>query len=243
MSVSKQVTIVTGGGGNIGVGLVRALAKAGAIPIAVDLDPSAAEAAARQITCDVADPAAAAAMVDEVVGEFGGVDTLINAAQWIHINVPFLEITEEDMRLSFDTGPTATLRLMQLCHPHFKARGGGAVINFASGQGTMGTVGSGPYSAAKEAIRGLTKVAANEWGADNIRINAVCPLGASPRDTVSQATREYLDTWVDIVPLPPLGRIGDAERDIGALILYLASPDCYMTGRTFQIDGGAGMFM
>jgi NAD(P)-dependent dehydrogenase (short-subunit alcohol dehydrogenase family) len=229
--MSEQITIVTGGGGNIGTGLCRALAKAGAIPIAVDLDPSAADAAVRRITCDVTDPKACATTVEEVVRDFGGVDTLINAAQGIRIEIPLLNVTDEDMRFSLESGPVATLRLMQLCYPHFKARGGGAVINFASGVGTQGRIGGGAYAAAKEAIRGITKVAALEWGKDNIRINAVCPVAENNPNA----------WWIpDSLPGIPLGRIGDPEKDIGALIIYLASPDCYMTGRTLQIDGGTG---
>jgi NAD(P)-dependent dehydrogenase (short-subunit alcohol dehydrogenase family) len=229
--MSEQVTIVTGGGGNIGRGLCRALANAGALPIAVDLDPSAADAAARQITSDLRDPGACAETVDEVVREFGRIDTLINAAQGIRIEIPLLRVTDDDMRFSFESGPIATLRMMQLCHPHLKARGGGAIINFASGVGTQGREGGGAYAAAKEAIRGLTKTAALEWGPDNIRVNAVCPLASGDPDA----------WWIaDALPGVPLGRIGDPEKDIGTLILYLASPDCYMTGRTLQIDGGTG---
>jgi NAD(P)-dependent dehydrogenase (short-subunit alcohol dehydrogenase family) len=229
--MSEQVMIVTGGGGNIGTGLCRALARAGAIPIAVDLNPSEADSAARQISADLTDPKACAETVREVVREFGGIDTLVNAAQGIRIEIPIMELTDEDMRFSFESGPIAMLRMMQLCYPHFKVRGGGAVINFASGVGTQGMPGGGAYAAAKEAIRGITKVAAMEWGKDNIRVNAVCPL----------ASRDPDASWIsDTLPQVPLGRIGDPEKDIGSLILYLASPDCYMTGRTLQIDGGTG---
>ena len=229
--MSEPIMIVTGGGGNIGSGLCRALAKAGAIPIAVDLDPSGTDAAARRIKADLTDPKACAETVDEVIRDFGRIDTLVNAAQGIRIDIPFIDITDEDMRFSFESGPIATLRMMHLCYPHFKAQGGGAIINFASGVGTQGTVGGGAYAAAKEAIRGITKVAALEWGKDNVRINAVCPLASGDLNV----------GWVAAaVPGVPLGRVGDPEKDIAPLILYLASPDCYMTGRTLQIDGGVG---
>jgi NAD(P)-dependent dehydrogenase (short-subunit alcohol dehydrogenase family) len=240
--MASQVTIITGAGGNIGTGLCRAFAKAGAAAIAVDLDPSRADAAARRIAADLTDPKACAQVVDEVTRDFGGIDTLVNAAQSIRFRrnlsdpdpIPTIETTDEDMRVSFETGPTATLRMMQLCYPHFKARGGGAIINFASGVGTEGTPGGAAYAAAKEAIRGLTKVAAVDWGKDNIRVNVVCPQAHSdPANAVWTAAN---------LTLTPLRRIGDPEKDIGTLLLYLASPDCYMTGRTLHIDGGAGVW-
>ena len=231
--MNGQVAIVTGGGGNIGRGVCRALAKAGASVVALDLDPSGADAAARAIACDVTDPAACASAVDEALRTFGGVDTLVNAAQQFRAGIPLVDLTDDDMRVSFDSGPNATLRMMQLCYPHMKARGGGAIINFASGVGTQGMVGAGAYAAAKEAIRGLTKVAALEWGRDNIRVNVICPVASGDPNA----------RWVPgALAINPLGRIGDPEADIGAAVVYLAGAGSYVTGRTLHVDGGVGVF-
>jgi NAD(P)-dependent dehydrogenase (short-subunit alcohol dehydrogenase family) len=240
VSLDGQVAIVTGGGGNIGRGVCRALARAGAQPIAVDLDPSGADAAVRGITCDVTDPDACAAAVDEVVRDFGGVDTLVNAAQGgtpgernLAVRNPLEELTDDDMRYAFESGPIASFRMMRLCYPHFVARGGGAVVNFGSGFGTMGAPNCAAYATAKEAIRGLTKSAAVGWGSDNIRVNVISPA----------ATADPSAAWIpEALAITPLHRIGDPERDIGTLVVYLASPDCFMTGRTLFADGGLGMF-
>ena len=111
--------------------------------------------------------------------------------------------------------------MMQLCYPHLKARGGGAIINFASGVGTQGMVGAGAYAAAKEAIRGLTKVAALEWGRENIRVNVICPVASGDPNA----------PWVPgALAINPMGRIGDPEADIGAAVVYLAGPGSYVTG-------------
>ena len=226
-----KVAIITGGGGNIGRGVCRAMARAGATVVALDLDPAGADAAARRVACDVTDPAACERAVGEVVRDLGAVDTLVNAAQRFRAGIPITKLSEDDLRVSFESGPIATLRMMQLCHPHMKARGGGAIINFASGVGTQGMVGAGAYAAAKEAIRGLTKVAALEWGRENIRVNVICPVASGDPNA----------PWVaDALAINPMGRIGDPEADIGAAVVYLAGPGSYVTGRTLHVDGGVG---
>lgn len=230
--MDTNVAIVTGGTGDLGRGVCQALTKAGATVVALDLHTGPAQGAKRVIECDVTDPAACASAVGEVVSDFGGINTLVNLAQaWNKQSL--LEVTAEEMRLVFETGPTATLRMMQLCHPHMKARGGGAIINCASASGTQGGVyGEGAYAAAKEAIRGLTKHAAVEWGPDNVRVNVICPVGTSDPN-------RWPKTVIDRIPL---GRLGDPEADIGAAVVFLAGPGSYITGRTLHVDGGAGMF-
>jgi NAD(P)-dependent dehydrogenase (short-subunit alcohol dehydrogenase family) len=230
--MEPKIAILTGGAGDLGRGISKALTAAGHTVIALDLDVSRAESAARTIKCDVTEPAACAAAVDEVVRDFGGVDTLVNLAQqWSKLAL--VEVTDAEMRLVFESGPMASLRMMQLCYPHMKARGGGSVINFGSSAGTMGGVkGEGAYAAAKEAIRGLTKHAAVEWGPDNIRVNVICPVAT---DNPSR----WPPTAVTRIPV---GRLGDPESDVGSLVVYLAGPGSFMTGRTLHIDGGVGTF-
>jgi len=231
--MSGEVAVVTGGTGNVGRGVCRALTKAGATVVALDLNASRAPKGwERSIVCDVTDPAACASAVNEVVSDFGGVNTLVNLAQMIVIDTDMLKVTDEDMRVSFESGPIATLRMMQLCYPHLKTRGGGAIINFASEAGTAGHPGMAAYAAAKEAIRGITKVAALEWGRDNIRVNTVCPIAfwGSPDHPLLQAA----------IARSPMGRIGDPETDIGSVVVFLAGPGTFITGRTLHVDGGAG---
>jgi NAD(P)-dependent dehydrogenase (short-subunit alcohol dehydrogenase family) len=229
-----QVAIVTGGLGDVGGGVCRALVGAGARVVAFDVNASRAHHAdgiERAVQCDVTDRAQCAAAVDAVVQELGTVHTLVNMAQDIILGAPLLDTTDDDMVRSFESGPTGTLRMMQLCHPLLAANGGGAIVNFASGAGTDGLPGHGPYGAAKEAIRGLTKVAAREWGRDNIRVNAVCPLSSALPDRLPAQVADVI----------PLGRVGDPELDIGAVVVFLAGPGGrYITGRTLQVDGGAG---
>jgi NAD(P)-dependent dehydrogenase (short-subunit alcohol dehydrogenase family) len=123
---------------------------------------------------------------------------------------------------------------MQLCHPLMTARGGGSIINLASGAGTEGLPGLGAYAVAKEGIRALTKVAMLEWGADNIRVNTICPWartdywdGLDDRERASRLRRN------------PLRRIGEPEADVGGVVVFLAGDaGSYVTGQTIHVDGG-----
>ena len=229
-----KVAVVTGGTGDVGRGVCRALSGAGATVVALDIDVSRAEDAASARVCDVSDPAACRDAVEQVMGQFGRIDALVNMAQHMGPMVPLVEVTDDELSLEIDSGPRATLRMMQLCYPHMKEAGGGAIINFASGAGTFGMAGLGSYAAAKEAIRGLTKVAAVEWGRDNITVNAICPVAAT------DPARLGLTEAAAVQAVIPMARVGDPETDIGPVVVFLAGPGRYITGRTLQVDGGAG---
>jgi NAD(P)-dependent dehydrogenase (short-subunit alcohol dehydrogenase family) len=122
-----------------------------------------------------------------------------------------------------------------------KAGGGGSIVNFGSGSGTGGQKSFGAYAGAKEAIRGMSKVAALEWGIDNIRVNVVCPFANS--DGVAGWSEAFPDVYNKIVKGIPLRRIGDTHADIGAMVAFLVSPDAsYLTAQTIHVDGGMGTF-
>jgi NAD(P)-dependent dehydrogenase (short-subunit alcohol dehydrogenase family) len=228
-----MVAIITGGAGDLGRGISRALEKAGATVAVLDVDTARAESADTVIRCDVSDRAAASAAVDEVVGAHGRIDVLVNMAQaWGKFAL--IDVTDEEMTRVWETGPAATLRMMQLCYPHLKAAGGGAIINAGSSAGTQGGVpGEGVYAGAKEAIRGITKHAAAEWGPDGIRVNVLCPVATDDPGRFPEGVADRI----------PLRRMGDPEVDVGGTVVFLASPaGSFITGRTFMLDGGIGMF-
>ena len=233
--MADKVAILTGGAGKMGGGICRALAKEGITSVAFDLDVSKAENVAKALVVDVTDQDACAAAVDEVVRDLGGVDVLVQLAQAYETTTPVIDLTPDQMRISYETGPIASLRMMQLCYPHMKARGGGAVINIVSGAGTQGTPNQAAYASAKEAIRGLTKTAAMEWAKDNIRVNCLAPFGGPPENLEK-------NPWLkQFVEQTPLGRYGDPETEIGHGIAFLAT-NPFITGRTLMMDGGIGTF-
>jgi NAD(P)-dependent dehydrogenase (short-subunit alcohol dehydrogenase family) len=244
-NLEGKVAVVTGGGGNIGRGVCVALAEAGADVAVFDIEPDAAEAVAelvRQhgrraaaVVLDLTDRAACAAGVDQAVDELGSIDVLVNLAQRFRSNIAFLDHTEDDMDVMWDSGPMTTFRMMQLCHPHLAARGDGSIVNFASSVGTSGLARHAAYAAAKEAIRGLTKVASQEWGPDGIRVNALCPV----------ATTDPNAPWItdELLATIPLRRIGNPHDDIGVVVAYFAGPgSAYITGQTLMVDGGVGVY-
>ena len=167
------------------------------------------------------------------VDRFGGVDILVNNAQQVPMG-PLDDCTDDDMYTAWESGTLAAFRLMQLCHPLMRERGGGAIVNLGSGAGTAGQKGLGAYAVAKEGIRALTKVAMLEWGPDHIRVNTICPWAKN-------GYWETLDDRQRAARLRhnPLQRIGEPEADIGGVVVFLASDaGSYVTGQTIHVDGG-----
>jgi 2-hydroxycyclohexanecarboxyl-CoA dehydrogenase len=241
-----RVAIVTGAGQGIGRGIALALAKEGASVALVGrtaekLDDVGGEIAATggvalAIRCDVGDRGAVFAMVEQVVEALGRLDVLVNNAQCSPANRRLQDVTVADAELAWSTGPLASLHCMQAAFPHLSSEGG-SIVNFGSSTGVDGSPLFGPYAMAKEAIRGLTKVAAREWGRFGIRVNVVCPFAGSPAAQTFNDARP--EAAAAILKATPLGRMGDCEEDIGRAVAALVSADfSYLTGATLMLDGG-----
>lgn len=157
-------------------------------------------------------------VVQNTIDTFGRIDVLINNAQASASGVPLCDQTKEQFDLGIYSGLYATFYYMRECYPHLK-KTEGSVINFASGAGLFGNVGQCSYAAAKEAIRGLSRVAASEWGKDNINVNIVCPLAmTSQLENFKQA---YPEAYEKNLKAVPMGRFGDPEKDIGRVCVML----------------------
>ena len=244
-ALAGKSAIVTGAAQGIGRGIAQALAERGAQVLLVDRAETVAQAAAelpgaQSILIDLRDPDAAARIMAAAVESFGRLDILVNNAVALLPAAPFAEHTDEHYELVFDTGPRATFRLMRAAFPLLK-EDGGAVINLGSSAGTEGEIGFAAYGAAKEAIRGFSKVAALEWGPHRIRVNVVSPF----------ANSEGMQLWEQFDPESygiavakvPMQRIGDTRDDIGATVAFLAGDDAtYITGQTIAVDGGRSRF-
>lgn len=243
LQLEGKVAVVTGGASGIGAAVTRVFVRRGARVVAVDVDAEAGGALADELgepvlflAGDVRRPEVSEQAVETAVARFGRLDGLVNNAHASR-QARFLDLTEEDWALSFDTGPRATRQFMRAAYPHLR-ESRGAVVNFASGAGLDGQVTQAAYGSAKEAIRGLSRVVANEWARDGIRVNVICPLALTGGVQAWRAA--YPATFDATVGRIPLGRFGDPEADVGPVVAFLVSDDSrYMTGQTLMADGGA----
>lgn len=245
-----NVTIVTGGGKGIGYGLAQAFAEAGSNLVITGRTLSRLESAKERleaeygvkvlpIVADGADEAAIKDVVAQTIDTFGKINTLVNNAQVSKSGLPLIEHTKEDLDLSIHSGLYAAFFYMRECHPYLK-ESKGSVINFASGAGLFGKLGQSSYAAAKEGIRGLSRVAAAEWGPDGIRVNVICPLAMT--ESLMEWKDNYPDLFAKTIQGIPLGRFADPKDDIGRVAVFLASEDAhYITGETITLQGGSGL--
>lgn len=177
--------------------------------------------------------------VHRVIEEFGGIQVLINNAQASASGVPLVDHTTEQFNLAMYSGLYAAFYYMKACYPYL-AISKGTVINFASGAGLFGNYGQSAYAAAKEGIRGLSRVAATEWGKDGINVNVICPLAWTAQ--LENFKRDFPEAFEANVKMPPAGHYADTETEIGRVCVQLANPDFkYMSGETLTLEGGMGL--
>lgn len=244
MQLHGKAAIVTGGARGIGKGVAAAFVKAGARVLIVDREEELGRATEAELSAhgeilfvpqDLSDRAALPGLVAAAVERFGRLDTLVNVAQASR-QLLLAETPDEAVDYAFATGFWPTFVLMREAYPHL-VRSRGSVINFATGAAFDAIPTQGSYSAAKEAIRAISKTAASEWGADGVRVNIVCPFANSPG---VQAWADYApEDYATQIGKVSLRRIGDCEQDIGAAAVFLASDAAgYITGQTLMVDGG-----
>lgn len=246
--LQDKVAIITGGASGIGSGIAKTMVKEGAIVAIVDVNEELGKQTEAELQAispqsfflkaDLMDRENLPNIIETVVKKYGKLNILVNNAH-VAKQVPLADTTQADLDLSFGTSFYPTFYLMNAALPYLKETKGN-IINFASGAGLAGHATQGAYAAAKEAIRGLSRVAANEWGVFGINVNIISPLAFTPGvEAWSKAQPEYYEAVKNQVPL---GRFGDIEQDIGRAAVFLASEDSsYITGQTIMVDGGSIM--
>lgn len=259
----NKTVIVTGGGravlsdgrcGSIGYGIATAFAKEGANLVLTGRNMKKLEDAKEElerlygvkvlaVQADVSagqdNEAVVQNVIDQAVSAFGDIHVLINNAQASASGVTLAEHTTQQFDLALYSGLYATFYYMKACYPHLK-KTKGSVINFASGAGLFGNFGQSAYAAAKEGIRGMSRVAATEWGKDGINVNIVAPLAWTAQ--LENWANAYPEAFKANVKMPPMGYYGDVEQDIGRACVALASPDMkYLSGETLTLEGGMGL--
>lgn len=245
-----KVAVITGAGGGLGKYIALRFAEEGAKLSLCDINPQGLEATAALCkskgadvftnVVDVSNLEQSKQFIEATVTDFGKIDILLNLAIAIDTPHSFLDHTLEDLEKSYQTGLVSTWNFMKLCHPYLKENGG-KIINFGSGSGDEGQEGYASYAAIKEAIRALSRVAAREWGPDNINVNVICP-GA-----ITDAIQAYIDQMPEGHQDPihlgfsqtAVRRFGKPYEDVAPVAVFLASDDArHITGQTINVDGG-----
>lgn len=241
-----KVAFITGAGQGVGQGIAYSLAERGAKIAVTGRTLSKCEATRDEIIrrggeaialeCNTHDHAQMAKAVEETVDSLGGLNILVNNAL-SSVFGRLNDVSHEDFMLALEGGPAATLKMMQLCYPYLKKEGG-SIVNLASTAARRWDMSTyGTYAADKEAIRALTRAAASEYGADNIRANVILPHATSP--AVKQWIKDNPEESEAFFATIPVGRIGDCEKDIGRFVAALCSPEsAYVSGQSIAVDGG-----
>lgn len=247
--LSNKVALVTGAGQGVGLGIAQAYADAGASLVITGRDAAKLETAAAGLRAqgaavlvvpgDSRERASARSAVAATLAKFGRLDVLVNNAQSSAPGTRFEDLDDATIDLTIESGFFGTLYHMQEALAALKVNGG-SVINLGSREGIFGGIGMSVYAAGKEAIRGLSRSTAREWGPYGIRVNVICPAALSP------AAVTYLDSHPTEAKMYlsqiALGRFGDPRTDIAPVALFLASDDArYVTGQTLNVEGGMTM--
>jgi meso-butanediol dehydrogenase/(S,S)-butanediol dehydrogenase/diacetyl reductase len=242
-----KAAIVTGAGQGVGRGVALALAAEGAsvtlcgrtgakLQLLAD-EITARGGASRVVAGDVTVSADRQRCVTDTLHRFGRIDILVNAAFSPEARQStLLETSPQFMEQVWQSGFVAVVELMRSCHPHMKRGGGGSVINFGSST-QLDPKEFSVYGGIKCAVQVMSRGAAMEWAEDQIRVNVVLPIVASPAWEAFIATQPGLAK--SSLNAIPQHRMGDPELDVGRPCAFLASDDArFITGATIPLDGG-----
>jgi len=247
MRLDDKVVLVTGAGSGIGRAIALAVAEVGAdvavceVPQKVDALAEVCEAVedleqrALPLALELPDLESIDAAVSRVVDTYGRVDVLVNNAG---VNIPrdALEVTEADWDGVLDVNLKGLFFMSQRVARSMIETGGGKIVNIASQNGVVGYYKRAAYCSSKAGVVNLTRVLAVEWAPYQITVNAVGPTFILTPLTQSTFDNEALRE--DLLSRIPLGRVGQPEDVVGAVV-FLASPAAdLITGHTLLVDGG-----
>lgn len=247
--LAGKVAIVTGAASGFGLAVTKKFVKEGAKVVAGDLNSeglskaysssSSLESHVATVTANVTSSADWEKMVELAVSRFGGLDILVNNAGTSYKNKPTLDVTEAEFDRVMSVNVKSIFLSIPAAVPALKKRGGGSIINISSIGAMRPRPGLVWYNASKGAVANASKGLAAEFGKDQIRVNALCPLlsGTGLFETFVGVpyTEENMAKFLFNVPL---GRLTD-PNDIANICTFLASDEGrFVTGINLEVDGG-----
>ena len=243
--------MVTGAGQGVGEGIARALAAEGANVVIAARRALTGEPVAESIRAvggsavcietDVTQRASVAEAVSSAVSTFGGLEIMVHNAFRGSLSHRLEDVDDKLWRNYSRTAVWGSFYCAQLAFPHLRAAGSqGRLILLTSPSGIEGSANLPVYSPVKGAQRALAKSLAREWGGFGITVNCIAPVAETPALIAAFAQDPVLKER--LTARTPLGRVGRAAEDIGAVAVFLASEDAgYVTGQTIVCDGGSFM--
>lgn len=245
LDFSDRVVVVTGGASGMGAASVGEFIQGGARVIIVDRNADLAASFAVSVGAialagDVSDSAFCDSVIADAMARYGRVDALVNAAGVI-VRAAGEDTTDAQWHHIMGVNVSGTFFMCRAAIRAMKPVGRGAIVNFGSIWGDLGSAGVAAYCASKGAVHNLTRALALDHAADGIRVNAVCP--GEVRTPMLQAERSEPvteDMLGRIAATVPMGRLAE-PIEIARVVAFLASDQAsYMTGSLVSVDAGYG---